>query len=96
MLDATCELFIIRLPQRLDRSTAAHLAQDLDTQIAEGNGIVLDFSQTQVLEPDAAYVVQQGLELAQQHGVQMSLRAVPAAIKQSLAAAGVLQYFRQI
>jgi anti-anti-sigma regulatory factor len=96
MLDATCELIIIRIPQRLDRSTAAHLAQDLDTQIPEGNGIVLDFSQTQVLEPDVAYVVQQGLKLARQHGVQMSLRAVPASVKQSLEAAGVLQHFRQV
>ncbi len=96
MLEATCELIIIRIPQRLDRLTAPHLAQDLDAQIPSGNGIVLDFSQTQVLEPDAAYVVQQGLKLAQQHGVQMSLRAVQASVKQSLEAAGVLQYFRQV
>jgi anti-anti-sigma regulatory factor len=96
MLDATCELIIIRLPHRLDKATANHLAQDLDEQILEGNGIVLDFSQTQVLEPDAAHVVQQGLIMAQQHGVQISLRAVPMPVKQSLEAAGVLRYLRQI
>ena len=96
MLDATCELIIIRIPQRLDRATAPHLAQDLDAQIPEGNGIVLDFSQTQVLEPDAAYVVKQGLKLAKQYGVQMSLRAVQSSVRQALEAAGVLQHFRQV
>lgn len=93
MLDATCELIIIHMPRRLDRSAAAHLAQDFDTQILAGDGIVLDFSQTLMLDPEATSVVEESLIIARQHGVQMSLRAVPAPIKQSLAAAGLLQYF---
>jgi anti-anti-sigma factor len=96
MLEATSELMIIRMPRRVDAITAPHLAQDLAVKIQPGHGIVLDFSQTQVIESNGVQVLLQGLKLAKQEGAQIALRSVQPKVKYVLGAAGVLDYFRQI
>jgi anti-anti-sigma regulatory factor len=95
MLDTTHELKIIRLPERIDASTIAAITQQFQTQILEKGGVILDMSQTELVEPEMATVILEGLNLAKQRSTQLSLMAVRASVAHVLIQTGVLQHFRR-
>ncbi|MGI0491288.1 STAS domain-containing protein [Alkalinema pantanalense CENA528] len=96
MLDATQELTIIRMPRHLDAAGAEQLADQFNQKIQPYSGVILDLSQTHIVELDAAQVLIQGLTIAKQRSAKLSLMGVQSHIAAILSATGVLQHFRKL
>ncbi len=60
----TLELSILKLPEYIDAQTTPLIMADLDRLVQPNTGLMLDFSRTAVLDPDAAYIVAFAHELA--------------------------------
>jgi hypothetical protein len=60
----TLELSILRLPECIDAQATPLIMADLDRLVQPHTGLMLDFSQTAVLDPDAAYIVAFAHQLA--------------------------------
>ncbi|MBD1864327.1 MULTISPECIES: STAS domain-containing protein [Trichocoleus] len=86
---------IVRAPKRIDCCTAAFLAQDLETKIQAGEGIVLDLSATQFLDPEGTKVILEGLMKSRQQGTKFALKGVKPQVKVILELSGILQHFKQ-
>ena len=89
------ERLIIRAPHRIDAFTVPHLSKDFELKIEPGRQIILDFSLTQTIDPNAADVVLQGLMLAKQRQAQFLLKNVKPQVSVILDMAGVLRFFRK-
>ncbi|MBW4519807.1 MAG: STAS domain-containing protein [Scytolyngbya sp. HA4215-MV1] len=95
MLNSIQEKLVIRVPHRIDAFTAPHLSKDFELKIEQGRQIILDFSLTRTIDPNAADVVLQGLMLAKQRNAQFSLKNVQPQVRVILEMAGVLRFFRK-
>jgi anti-anti-sigma regulatory factor len=60
----TLELCILRLPECIDAATTPRILADLDRLVQPNIGVMLDFSQTQVMDPAAAHVITFAHQLA--------------------------------
>lgn len=96
MLDATQELTIIRMPAHIDSTGVKQLADQFHQKIQPHSGVILDLSQTHVVELDAAHILIQGLAIAKQRSAKLSLMGVQSHIAAILTATGLLQHFRKL
>jgi anti-anti-sigma regulatory factor len=62
----TLELSILRLPAAIDATTAPNIMADIERLIQPHSGLMMDFSQTKVLDPEFAYVISFAQDLAQE------------------------------
>lgn len=85
----------IRIPKRVDVLTAPHLSKDVQERIPVHGSVVLDLSQTQIVEPNYANVFLEALMIAKQRETRFSLRGVQPQVKVVLESAGVLRFFRK-
>jgi anti-anti-sigma regulatory factor len=64
MESETLEMSILRLPECINTETAPQIMADLDRLLQPHSGLMLDFSQTAMLDPDAAHIVSLAHRLA--------------------------------
>ncbi len=85
---------VVFVPNRLDLFTAPFLAQDLDIKIQTDALVILDFSQTQSIDPAVTDVLAEAFIKAKQRRGRLFLKGVNPQVKFVLEIAGILKHFR--
>lgn len=88
------DIAIVKVPARLDRVVAQAMMDDLDCKIQAGRKVILDFSRTYFIGPDAVDIFWDVLAKATLRRARLALRGIQPGVQMQLEHEGILEYFR--
>ena len=88
------DMAIVKVPARLDMVFAQAMMDDLDDKIQTGRKVILDFSRTYFIGPEAVDVFWDALAKATLRRARLALRSVQPGVQLQLEQEGILEYFR--
>jgi anti-anti-sigma regulatory factor len=91
----TLELKIIRLPAQINAATATKIRADLDRYLQPETALMLDFSRTELLDPEFVDLFIFAHHLAQERSAYLARMGDQSPVTEILQAAGLLDLIRE-
>jgi anti-anti-sigma regulatory factor len=91
----TLELKMIRLPAQINATTAPQIRTDLDRFLQPETAVMLDFSRTEVLDPEFVDLFSFAHQLAQERSACLARMGDQPPVTKILQASGLLHLIRE-
>jgi anti-anti-sigma regulatory factor len=91
----TLELKIIRLPAQINATTADQIRADFERYLQPETAVMLDFSRTELLDPEFVDLFRFAHDLAQQRSAYLARMGDKSPVTEILQAAGLLDLIRE-